>query len=393
MAAGIADALFTGSQRRAEHALRSGPVRWDERFEGWAVSSHALVTDVLRAPQVFSARELAVGPPAPHAETPILRSLTGLDPPEHDRLREVVGLAFTPRALAQVEAAIEHTAAQLLRAGPVADLDVVGGFAAPLTTSMIAQLLGLPTSRGADFVRWTHVVAAFIGPIAEDPARRAEFRQVVAEMEAFLHESRTATIPSDTVLATLSAACDRGELTERELLDFLILLIAAGHETTTRLIYHAVLCLEREPTVLDALRERPERIAVFLEEVARFLPPTGGVDRFTAEATVLGDRKIGRGERVVALLAAANRDPAVFPDPHRFDPERFDPARRPTRHLAFGRGVHVCLGAHLARREARIALACLIEHVPGRWHVPETGIEVSATPVGIDIHRMTLTAE
>jgi cytochrome P450 len=143
--------------------------------------------------------------------------------------------------------------------------------------------------------------------------------------------------------------------------------------------------------VLDALRERPERIAVFLEEVARFLPPTGGVDRFTAEPTVLADRTIGRGERVIALLAAANRDPAVFPDPHRFDPERFDPAGRPTRHLAFGSGVHVCLGAHLARREARIAMASLIEHVPGRWNLPGEGTETSATPVGIDIHRMTLT--
>jgi cytochrome P450 len=391
MADSLKDALFARSQLRAEHAQRSGPVWWDERFDGWAVSSYALVTEVLRAPRVFSARELEVGPPAPHAETPILRSLIGLDPPEHYRLREVVGLAFTPRALAQVESAIEHTAAQLMRDRTAATVDVVGEFAAPLTTSMLAQLLGLPTSRDADFVRWTHVVAAFIGPAAEDPVRQDEFRQVLAEMEAFLHESRTASIPSGTVLATLSGACSRGALTERELCDFLILLIAAGHETTTRLIYHAVLCLDREPAVLDALRERPERIAVFVEEVARFLPPTGGVDRFTAEPAVLAGTEIGRGERVVALLGAANRDPSVFADPHRFDPERFAPGRRPARHLGFGSGVHVCLGAHLARREARIALACLIEHVPGRWNVPETGIEAGATPVGIDIHRMMLT--
>lgn len=99
-----------------------------------------------------------------------------------------------------------------------------------------------------------------------------------------------------------------------------------------------------------ALRDRPERVAVCLEEVARFLLPTGGVDRFTAEATVLAGRSIGRGERVVALLAAADRDPSVFPDPHRFDPERFDPARRATRHLAVGRGAHACLGAHIAAR-------------------------------------------
>lgn len=206
MTGGVNDTLFVRSQIRAEHALRSGPVWWDERIDGWAVSSYALVTEVLRVPQTFSAREREVGPPALHAETPILRSLMGVDPPEYDRLRDVLSLAFTPE-LAQVETTIEHTAARLLRDAPAAEVDVVGGFAAPLTTTTIAQPLGLPTSRGEDFVRWTHVVAAFIGPAAEDPARQAEFRHVLAEMEAFLHESRTApTIPPDTVLSTLSGA-------------------------------------------------------------------------------------------------------------------------------------------------------------------------------------------
>lgn len=315
--------------------------------------------------------------------------MLALDPPEHHRLRRLVSRAFTPRAVDRAEERITGEVGRLLSAlGPAPEM--VAGFASPLTTTMIAEVLGLPGDRRHDFVRWAHVIAGFAGPDTADPSVQEEFHNVVSEVEAFLHDSLVhGGFADDTVLAALCAAAgptaDQETLSERELLDFLILLVVAGHETTTRLIYHAVLCLERYPDQLAALRAGEIGVDAVVEEVARYLPPTGGVDRYVATPTLLSGHELAAGTRVVAMISAANRDPAVFPDPHRFDARR-----QPNPHLAFGRGAHACLGAHLARSEARAALTGLLAHVPGRWVVPDEELGATMSPVGIDIHRLVL---
>ncbi|NUR85746.1 MAG: cytochrome P450, partial [Nonomuraea sp.] len=149
------------------------------------------------------------------------------------------------------------------------------------------------------------------------------------------------------------------------------------HETTNRLINHAVLCLERFPGApLDGL----------VPEVLRYLPPVGGTERFTTTAVELDGVDLPAGARVVTMIRRANRDPLVFPDP-----DAFDSTRDPSPHLSFGTGVHVCLGLSLAVVQARLAIAALREAFPGRWHVPDDGLEATVSPVAVDIHRMRLT--
>lgn len=382
---GLKDLVF---DRPRAHTVQL-PLQWHDGFGGWLVSAYELVDTVLREHRTYSADERRHGPPGPQRDNPVLRSMLALDPPEHHRLRRLVSRAFTPRAVDRAEERITSEVGRLLDAlGPAPE--VVAGFASPLTTTMIAELLGLPGDRRHDFVRWTHVIAGFAGPTTADPGVRAEFDGVVSEVEAFVRDSVVrGGFAEDTVLAALcaaaGAAADEEALSERELLDFLILLVVAGHETTTRLIYNAVLCLERYPDQLAALRAGEVGIDAVVEEVARHLPPTGGVERYVTAPAVLGGRELATGTRVVAMISAANRDPAVFVNPHRFDARR-----QPNPHLAFGRGAHACLGAHLARREARVALTGLLARVPGRWAVPDEELAATTSPVGIDVHRLVL---
>jgi cytochrome P450 len=211
-----------------------------------------------------------------------------------------------------------------------------------LSAHTIAGLLGVPPSRWPDFVRWTEAITSFFGTFTADEARRTAFHEAVTDMGAcFRAELERPT----GIIATLMAA----DLTEDELINFCTLLLINGHETTKTLLVNAILCLAAQPKPVDV------RLAV--EEVLRYLPPTGGTDRFVTRPTTLGGQVLQAGQRVVAMITAANRDPEVFADPHTFDPSR---AVNP--HLSFGHGIHFCMGAHLARMEVRIALTALLDH-------------------------------
>jgi cytochrome P450 len=171
------------------------------------------------------------------------------------------------------------------------------------------------------------------------------------------------------IIATLREA----DLTAAELINFCTLLLVNGHETTKTLLVNAVLC------IADA-RPSAEELPTVIEEVLRFLPPTGGTDRFVTRPTVLDGQELRPGDRVVAMITAANRDPEVFADPHTFDPNR-----SPNPHLSFGHGIHFCMGAHLARLETRLALTALLDHP---WRIAD--VDTHRTPVGIDVLRLTL---
>ncbi len=235
-------------------------------------------------------------------------------------------------------------------------LDLVREVAYPLTLHTIAGLLGVPVS--PDFVWWTEAITSFFGTFAADDT---EFRLALKEMRAFFLRERP-------------AAFDSAGLTDDELVSFCTLLLINGHETTKTLLVNAMLCLVSRP--------RPADLPPAVEEVLRYLPPTGGTDRFVTRPVTLGGAELQPGQRVVAMISAANRDPSVFADPH-----TFDPGRTVNPHLSFGHGIHFCLGAHLARMEVRIALAALLARP---WRIAD--LETRRTPVGIDVLELTIEA-
>ncbi|RBY92991.1 cytochrome P450 [Blastococcus sp. TF02A-30] len=342
---------------------------------GWVTTSHAVAHEVLRSDR-FGVGFDRSGAPRPIrwalefgddagaagvAEPP---SMLVVDPPEHTRFRRLVSRAFTPRATAASEPAIQATADRLLddlgrsRAGTV---DLVDAFAAQLPVLVIADLLGVPTERRQDFLRWGAAAAATLDPglplrryLAADRALRA--------MHGFLdeHFARLRAEPGEDLVSTLVTLPAGEALTDRELHATVMLLLGAGFETTVNLLGNAVVLLDAHRDQWEALAADPAGWDGAVEEVLRFDSPVQLTGR-TARADVeLAGRRVRAGNRVTLLLGAANRDPEVFPDPGRFDVTR--PNAR--EHLAFSGGIHYCLGAGLARLEAVVALRTLTERYP-----------------------------
>ncbi|MEV7526148.1 cytochrome P450 [Streptomyces sp. NPDC091371] len=280
-----------------------------------------------------------------------------LDPPDHTRIRRLVTKAFTPRAVAALEPRIRAMVDELLTAArDRGSLDVVTGLAHPLPVRVICELLGVPAEDHGRFQEWSASLAETLEPplpglvgarakVAAAQARAefiAYFRELIAE--------RRASARDDLVSHLIQVKEDGDQLTESELLATCILLINAGHETSANLINNGVLALLRHPDQLDLLRREPALAPSVVEEVLRYDTPVQLTLRVASEPTRLGDARIEADDLIVLLLGAANRDPEAYEDPDRFDIRRT--AARP--HLSFSAGPHFCLGAGLARLEARI---------------------------------------
>ncbi|MGW5141345.1 cytochrome P450 [Nocardia beijingensis] len=281
-----------------------------------------------------------------------------LDPPDHTRLRRLVSKAFTPRVVRSLEPRIAEIVDDLLdqraRAG---SLDAVDHFAYPLPVTVICELLGVPLADEARLSAWSALLSRTLDPTSRAAAQfradPAEIQRAGTELYAYFEEltDRRRHTPGPDLLSELIAAEDAGDaLTHAELISTCALLLVAGHETTVNLIANATLALLRRPDELAALRADPDRAAGVVEETLRFDPPVQLIPRIAADDLTVGGTDIQRGDLVVLLIAAAHRDPAIFGDPDRFDPAREN------RHLAFGLGTHFCVGAPLARLEARVAL-------------------------------------
>jgi cytochrome P450 len=323
------------------------------------LTRHADVSALLRDPRFSSDRSWRTGGPAGTPSAPgdleamQARMFLFLDPPAQTQLRGCAGRGFRPAAIATWEARVEQQVDALLDGlEPGAPVDFVKAVAEPLPVLVIAELLGLPRDAWPQLKRWSDAVAGWIlgQHLPGDRWRvRAQFAELRAFLGAMLAERRER--PRDDVLSALAPDPDA--------LPTSMLLLLAGHETTTSLLGLAALCLLRHPAERARLVAQPELLPSAVEEVLRCESPVRLTRRFAREPVSLGGVGIARGERVVALLGVANRDPDVFPDP-----ERFDVARSPNPHLAFGSGVHFCLGAHLARLETRLALGALLRRFP-----------------------------
>ncbi len=339
----------------------------------FAVSRYADVVHVLRRHDLFSSAAMAAAlrepvryVPEEERERPFdtaALGVIGAEPPEHTRLRAVLNRGFTPRRIAALEARIRAIAKDLTRALALrGECDFVADFAVPLPVAVIAELLGVPTDRLLDFKRWSDaaVHAAFDAPAGADEAH--EVGRALREMSDYfgpvLAERRACPRP-DLISALVRAEAVEGTLSNSEARIFLFTLLVAGNVTTTQLLANALLALLRHPDQLARLRRDPERVPAMVEEALRYDAPVQLLLRTATRDVEIGGTRIPAGAPVLPLFASANRDPEVFPDPDHFDIER-----NPRDHVAFGHGIHYCLGAHLARLEARVSFEVLLEDLP-----------------------------
>jgi len=287
------------------------------------------------------------------------------DPPRHTKLRALIAKAFTPRIVANLEPRIRELSRQLLdEVVERGEMDLATDFAVPLPMRVIAELLGVPAADWPRYRRWSDTIVKIANTFTrdEEAARTiAEYRAVTAEMRVWLPEliaERRAARADDLLTRLVEAEVDGERLTHQEILGFVQLLLVGGQETTANLINNAVLCFVERPDQLARLRAGPELLPSAIEEVLRYRSPVQWMPRVTRRDVEVHGRLIPAGKLVLPMIGSANRDPAQFPDAG-----RFDVARAPNPHLAFGHGAHACLGAPLARLEARIALGDFLERV------------------------------
>jgi cytochrome P450 len=329
---------------------------------------------VLRDPARFSSVQ---PPPPPGAyQNPFTspRNVLNADPPDHTRLRRLISRDFTPRRIREMEPRIRRLAVELLDdAARRGEFDLMADFANVLPVKVIADMLGVPQDRYATFKDWSdRIIAAGNNPPGA-PTTPDQIDAIDALVSLFRDEiERRRREPGPDLVSALVAAHDDAEaLSMPEVLSFLALLLIAGNETTTNLIGNGTLALMRNADQHELLRRRPELLESAIEEMLRYDGPVQSTARFPKDATQLGGVEIPGGGIVVVVLAAANRDPAQFPAP-----DRFDITRAPNDHLAFGEGIHFCMGAPLARMEARIAFGEMLARLP-RLRMKDPGQPVS----------------
>jgi cytochrome P450 len=354
--------LFTWfDEMRTNH-----PVFQDETMPMtiWQVFRYADILTVLSDPSRFSSQAYGL-------TASIFRdTLIAKDPPDHRKLRALVNQAFTPRAVARLSDRITQITQDLLdQVREQGRMDVVSDFAFPLPAKVIAELLGVPAEDWNIFQRWARIGDTDPRQAGQQAGRT--MREELFDYFAKLLEERRRS-PRDDLISALSLAEVDGErLSQNELLSFCTLLLAAGQETTKNLLTNAIVCLTDHPEALDRLIRGPALVPAAIEEVLRYLPPVWFLFRMTRSEVELAGQHIPANQMVLAWTASANRDPAQFPDPARFDIER-----EPNRHLAFGHGVHFCVGAPLARLEARIALPMLLNQLKHLQRVEDVPITV-----------------
>jgi cytochrome P450 len=286
-----------------------------------------------------------------------------VDPPDHTRLRRLVSAAFSPRRVEALRAHVQTVADDLLdniaAQGPDSRVDLVGAFAFPLPFTVICELLGVPAPDRAPLGQgFTKLLVPTSTP-AEYAAAKAASDAVVGMLEALV-EAKQKNPGDDLVSALISARDGDERLDNQELLSTIFQLIVAGHDTTASLIGNSVVALFRNPAQLDELRADPTKVPKAVEEFLRYdAPVPHSTFRYSAEAVHLGGVAIPAGAQVIICLAAANRDPGRYSRPERLDLDRVE-----ARHLAFGHGIHHCLGAPLARMEGQLALGTLLRRFP-----------------------------
>ncbi len=281
------------------------------------------------------------------------------DPPEHTRLRALAHVAFTPRVVSQMREHIQEITARLLDAvQPQGHMDLINDFAFPLPIKVITEMLGVPTTDEQKFRKWSTALIASGALSSEEPKLIPEVLPLVQYVSHLVAERQN--FPQDDLISRFLQAEEGGDhFTEREVVGTTILLLIAGHETTVNLIGSGMLALLQNPAQFEKLKQNPALVKPAIEELLRFVNPVQAVNRYASVDMEIGGVPIPKGSHVMLAVAAGNYDPAYVENPMQLDVTRSDP-----KHLAFGQGIHYCLGAPLARLEGEIAFATLIQRLP-----------------------------
>jgi cytochrome P450 len=352
---------------------RSGPVRRItlNGLPAWLVLGYDNVRQALADPGLSNSLD-NLNPAVAEAGPWVLservmgldRNLMRSDPPAHARLRRLVSKAFTVGRIEALRPRVQDIAGELVADFlPRGEAELIGDFAFPLPLMVIMELLGMPLAERAPFRRWAEMTVPRAGGEAEVMEGYAAIRAYFVE----LVERKTRDSGGEDLLSALVRVRDEGQrLSEDELLGMAWLLFAAGHTTVADLVGSGTLALLSDPKRYAALRADPGLLPAAIEEMLRYDGPVElGISRFTTAPVTIGEVTIpGDGQVVFLAFAAADRDPARFPDPDRFDPDRFGPDRDQPGHIAFGHGMHFCLGAPLARMEAAVAFGTLLHRCP-----------------------------
>ena len=354
-------------------ALRAqSPIMRDPKSGLWMVFGYGDVQRTLSDWKAFSSERGR--PRGENAQNALSSSIISTDPPRHRQLRSLVEQAFTPKQVRALEPRIAELVDELLskveRSG---SMDFVHEFAYPLPVIVIAEILGIPAADRDAFKRWSDAV------VTGDQSGSREMGAYFAR----LIEQRRADPADDLISGLLAAQLDGENLDTQELLGFCILLLVAGNETTTNLLTNTLLCWQDAPEAYDRVRADRALLPGTTEEVLRYRSPVQSMYRVAAQDVELGGQLIPEGSPVLAWIGSANRDPVQFPEAG-----TFDPGRTPNRHLAFGNGVHFCLGAPLARLEASVALGAVLDRLPNLRIAPGAVLEPIPSQVVYGVKRL-----
>ncbi len=347
----------------------AAPVCWNERYRAWIVTRYADVVRGLRDPALSSDRIAQVAgsaelKPATRAAMQTLsRWLVFKDPPDHTRLRRLVNKSFTSRAVANIQQRIDRIVSDLLdRCAQREEFDVVDDIAFPLPAIVIAELLGAPAEDRDAFRTWSDQISPIVFGVSDFAARRDVAADAVNALADYFSAlvRRYEREPAENLVSSLVQARDSQDaLTHDEVIATCMLLLFAGHETTTNLMANGIYHLLRDRSQAAMLAEDPRLAATAVEEILRYDGPSKITARFASAPTSLGGVPIAAGDRVFLVQASANRDPSVFASP-----DTLDIRRDPNPHVGFGFGIHFCLGAPLARGEACTLFASIFRRFP-----------------------------
>ena len=356
------------------------PVMWDPFMHTWVVTRYEDVHFVLkefsadRTPDPKKMEALGLPSLGPVADL-MARQMLFLDAPDHTRLRKLCMSAFTPRRVDAMEDKVREIAHDLIdQAVQGGECELIADFAEPFPAIVTAGLLGVPLEDHRQLKAWSATFAEMLGNFQHNPDRVRDVLKCVADMTGYFRDAvrEQERNPHDGLIRSLmDAEVDGQRLSEDEVIANTIVTMVGGQETTTNLIGNGILTLTRQPDKMAQLRAHPEIIESAVEELLRYETPSQHTARIVKQDTEIGGKLMKKGEAVMAVMAAGNRDPERFPDPDRLDLRRQD-----NRHLAFGWAAHFCFGAALARMEARISYLALLARMEDiRVAVPESTLE------------------